>query len=319
MNDSMAKSAPAFTLLALTLGMLGCSSTPAVKQATFPTAEGACQALVVALRSHEETRLLQILGPEGEELVSSGDEVADQNSVTKFLKVYDEQHSLATQSDGSVILQIGKDDWPFPIPIVQDGSGWRFDTEAGKDEILSRRIGRNETAVIEVCLAIVDAQREYAQRDPDGDGVCAYAQKFLSDPGKKNGLYWETAEGGEESPLGPLVATATEEGYTVGVSAPYHGYRYRMLKSQGEHAQGGAYDYMVGSEMMGGFAVVAYPAEYANSGVMTFIVNHEGVVYQRDLGLDTEKIAKDMTTFDPGPGWERCHPSDEAPSPPDQH
>jgi hypothetical protein len=312
MNDSVVLNARRISLIALVTCILACSSAT-VRQTTFPSPEDAVQAMVAALRTHDSAKLSQLLGPEGDELVESADAVADQQAIDRFLKAYDERHYIAPQTGGIMVLEIGKDQWPFPIPLVQDDGAWVFDTEAGKDEILNRRIGRNETAVYDVCLAIVDAQREYALRNPEGKDISVYAQKFLSDPGKKNGLYWETADAEEESPLGPLVADATEEGYTISASTPYHGYRYKMLKSQGEHADGGAYDYMVGDFMMGGFAVVAYPAEYANSGVMTFIVNQEGVVYQRDLGPDTEQLVKSMTVFDPGPGWEKC-PNLETPA-----
>jgi hypothetical protein len=210
---------------------------------------------------------------------------------------------------------VGKSDWPLPVPLVKEDSGqWRFDTEAGKEEMLNRRIGQNELDVIQVCEAIVDAQKEYAFTDPDGNGIPQYAMKILSDPGKKNGLYWPTAEGEAPSPLGPLVAGAVEQGYgSPNTSTPgtYHGYRYRLLKSQGPNAEGGALDYVVNGMMIGGFAVVAYPADYGNSGIMTFITNYKGDIYQKDIGEDTEKLAKEMESFDPGPGWKMVSRSDK--------
>jgi hypothetical protein len=205
---------------------------------------------------------------------------------------------------------VGSEDWPFPIPLVKKDEYWFFDTMAGKEEILNRRIGRNELNAIQVCLAYVDAQREYVLKDRDGNKLLEYAQKFISSKGKKNGLYWEVKEGEKLSPLGPLVAKAAKEGYIgrkpVGKHTPYHGYYYKILKAQGKNAPGGEYDYIVKEKMIGGFASVAYPAEYGNSGVMTFIVNHDGVVYEKDLGKETEKIATAMKKFDPDKTWKKA-------------
>jgi hypothetical protein len=258
------------------------------------------------VRDDNKEELLKILGPEGKDLVWSGDEVSDRQRRDKFEKAYDEQHRLDAEGDKEVLV-VGKNNWPFPIPIIKKDGKWIFDTAGGKEEILNRRIGRNELDTIQTMLAIVDAEREYATKDHDGDGILKYAQKFKSDPGKKNGLYWETKEGQEPSPLGPLVAEARQEGYFEKKSSekpsPYHGYFYRILTAQGPHAAGGAYEYIVDGKMIGGFAVVAYPAEYGNSGVMTFIVNHDGVVYQKDLGDDTEQKAKAMERFDPDETW----------------
>ena len=200
-----------------------------------------------------------------------------------------EKNRLEAESAEKVVLYLGNEDWPFPIPIVKKNALWHFDAKEGRDEILARRIGKNELSAIQVCLAYVDAQREYAIEDRDGDGLAEYAQKFWSDPGKKNGLYWKTSDGEKPSPLGPLAAEANKQGYTrkEGKPVPYHGYYYRILKAQGKNAPGGAYDYMVKGKMIGGFALVAYPAKYASSGIMTFIVNHDGVVYQKDLGTKT--------------------------------
>ena len=218
-------------------------------------------------------------------------------------------NKLEKETDKKVTLVVGNQEWPFPIPIVKKGETWVFDTKAGNEELLNRRIGRNELNTIQTCLAIVDAQREYAMKDRDSDKLLEYAQKFWSTPGKKDGLYWEAKEGEAQSPLGPLAARAVEEGYDGRKPGdkpmPYHGYFYRILKAQGKNAPGGAYDYVVRGKMIGGFALVVFPAEYGASGIMTFIVNHDGVVYQKDLGKETGKIAKAMTKFDPDKTWKK--------------
>jgi hypothetical protein len=280
----------------------------AVTQKSFGSAEDAMKAFVTAARNNDDSEILLIFGPESEDLISSGDKVADKQRREEFLRAYDEKNKLVPEGD-SMILVIGKNDWPFPIPIVKKGEGWIFDTRKGKEEILNRRIGENELDTIKSCLAIVDAQREYAIKDHDGDGLAEYAEKFRSDPGKKNGLYWETKEGEEPSPLGELFAKARTEGYTekrkAGKPEPYHGYYYRILKAQRKNAPGGAYSYVVNGKMIGGFAVVAWPAKYGNSGVMTFIVNHDGVVYQKNLGENTEETVKFMEEYDPDKTWEK--------------
>ena len=202
---------------------------------------------------------------------------------------------------------VGKQEWPFPIPVVKKGQSWVFDTDKGKEEILNRRIGENELNTIQVMLAVVDAQREYAMKDRDKNELLEYAQKFVSDPGKKNGLYWEAKAGEAESPLGPIMAQARSEGYRgkpASTPPPYHGYRYRILTAQGKDAPGGAYSYLVKGKMIGGFAVVAYPAEYGNSGVMTFIVNHDGKVFQKNLGKNTAGIASAMKEYNPDSTWQ---------------
>ncbi|MCE9591668.1 MAG: DUF2950 domain-containing protein [Planctomycetes bacterium] len=291
----------------------GCAGT---QQSRFASPEQATDALIQALRSNDHKQLSRILGPGSEELISSGDVVSDQNGIAIFLQQYDEKHSLTQEADGSRTLVIGDKEWPLPIPVTKDEAknNWYFDTPAGMDEIVNRRIGRNELATIQVCLAIVDAQQEYALEDRDGNGLPDYAQKFRSDTGKKNGLYWQTAEGERPSPLGSLVVHATREGYSAsrnltGKPRPFHGYRFRMLKAQGPHAAGGEMDYVVNGKMVGGFAVVAYPAEYGASGITTFIVNQDGVVYQRDLGTKTEEAAEEMTAYDPGPEWTKVDSS----------
>jgi hypothetical protein len=285
--------------------MSGCANH---RQVAFASPEEASQALVAALRPKNPDRLREVLGRRIDDLISSGDEVADEQQRERLLKAYDEKHAVVREPDGRATLQIGNGDWPMPIPIVERRNGWQFDTKAGQDEILNRRIGRNELSTIQVCLAIADAQREYAGLDRDGDGLLEYAEKVLSDPGQKNGLYWPTDESEPPSPLGPLVAEAQEEGYAkarseAGKPNPYHGYHFRLLRAQGPHAPGGEQKYVVRGNMIGGFGVVAYPAEYGNSGVKTFIVNQDGVVYERDLGRGTARKAKAMTEFDPGPGW----------------
>lgn len=231
----------------------------------------------------------------------------DRENREKSLLRYDEKNRMETEGDEKVILHIGNNDWPFPIPIVKTGERWRFDTTQGKEEILSRRIGKNELDAIQTCLAYVDAQREYAAMDRDSDGLQAYAQKFRSTKGKKDGLYWEAAPDEEPSPLGPLVAKARSDGYMKGEKpAPYNGYFFRILTAQGANAKGGAYSYLVKGKMVGGFALVAYPASYGSSGVKTFIVNHEGVVYEKDLGRKTAKLAKFMKAFNPDKTWKKA-------------
>ena len=278
----------------------------AAEQRRFDTAEDAARALIAALRTGDQKALLAILGPDGKALVTSPDPVADRQVGDRFVAEYDVRHRLEA-GGGKVILIVGRDDFPFAIPIVPDGPWWRFDTAAGREEILNRRIGRDELNAIQVALAYVDAQREYYARDPDGDGLLHYARTFGSSPGKRDGLYWPTREGEPPSPLGPLAARARSEGYAKRSAAPvpYWGYYYRILTAQGKDAPGGAYDYLAQGRLMGGFALVAYPAEYGVSGVMTFIVSHEGVVYQKDLGPRTATIARAMKQFNPDPTWKK--------------
>jgi hypothetical protein len=294
------------TAVFFALVMSGLSPAETVKQRTFASPEEAVEALVTALRSNDVNALAAIFGPGSRDLIISGDPVKDQSGRERFLKFYDEKNRLEETAD-KVFLSVGDDDWPLPIPIVKRDALWRFDAKEGMDEILARRIGRNELSVIQVCLAYVDAQREYVIKDRDTDSLLEYAQKFRSDPGKKNGLYWDVREGEEQSPLGPLFAAAQEEGDTGrqpgGKPVPYHGYYYRILKAQGKNAPGGAYDYMVNGQMIGGFALVGYPAKYASSGIMTFIVNHYGAVYEKDLGDNTENAALAMKLFNPDSTW----------------
>ena len=299
-------------ILIAVMFMILTASSPSLAQKSnqlrFASPEEAVGALVEALKSNDSKALEAIFGPDSRDLITSGDPVADQAGRERFLKLYGEKNRLE-QTDGKVALSIGNEDWPFPIPMVKKDALWNFDTEAGREEILARRIGKNELSAIQVCLAYVDAQREYALKDRDADGLLQYAQKFRSDKGEKNGLFWEAKEGEEKSPLGPLFAAAQEKGYDVESSGdkpiPYYGYYYRILKGQGKDAAGGAYDYMVNGKMIGGFAMLAYPATYESSGIMTFIVNHEGVVYQKDLGQNTEKAALAMTLFNPDSTWKK--------------
>lgn len=308
-NGIIVVCAAAVMLFSLT----GCAA--AKEQKAFHSGQDATDAFIKALRADNTEALLSIFGPDAEELIFSGDSVMDTLRRDMFLEAYDRQHRLDAQEE-QLILVVGQNDWPFPIPLIKQDQTWIFDTAAGKEEILQRRIGRNELNTIQVLLAIVDAQREYAMNDLDGDGLCEYAREFRSDAGKKNGLYWKTEEGEKPSPLGLLVARAKEAGYgkqdmaSADEPQPYFGYFYRMLTAQGQNAAGGAFDYIVKDNMIGGFAVIAHPADYGNSGVMTFIVNHDGVVYQKDLGENTAQEAAKITLYDPNGTWEK--PSNSA-------
>lgn len=292
-------------LFALSVASAVAAASP---QRSFSTADEAAGALVQAAKAHDRAALVAILGPGSDEWISSGDAVADRAAAERFVAAYEQKHAIAPDGEHATLL-LGPDDWPFAFPLVRSGEGWRFDTQAGKDELLARRIGQNELAAINVMLAIVDAQRDYAS---DWSEVPQYARKFASSPGKQDGLYWPTAPGEPASPLGALVTQAAGEGYPLDrkneAPRPYHGYQFRMLESQGPNAAGGSMDYVVQGRMIGGFAAIAYPAQYGNSGVMTFLVNHEGVVLQKDLGPETAKQARAITRFDPGPGWTPAAP-----------
>jgi hypothetical protein len=290
-----------YLLLCATL--LGWSAT-AFGQELFATPEAAVDALVGAAKSGDRKAIVSVLGPDGEAIVSSGDPVADTNTRENFIAAYDAKHTIELEGDGTQTLIIGNDDWPFPIPLINKAGEWQFDTKAGLNEILSRRIGRNELSTIQVSLAYVQAQNDYAALDPAGLGRGVYAQRIVSRPGKKDGLYWPTAEGETPSPLGDLAAKASAEGYKAGEKPiPYHGYYYRILTRQGPSAPGGAYDYLVKGKMMGGFALVAMPAEYGNSGIMTFLVNHDGTVFEKDLGPNTSTLARKIDSFAPDQSW----------------
>ncbi len=287
--------------LAFVLGLQG-ATFAAPAQKSFASLDEAVNALVAAIRAADRNALVEILGPLANPLVWSGDDVADRAALQRFTAAYDRAHRLEGGA-GKVVLYVGDDDFPFPIPLVPDGPRWLWDTAAGDDELLNRRIGENELAAIQVCLAYVDAQREYYSR---GTGLLEYAQRLESSKGKHDGLFWETRPGEPESPLGPLVAKARAAGYPLpprGAPVPYHGYFYRILFAQGPDAAGGAYDFVVKGHMIGGFALVAYPASYGVSGIMTFIVNQDGVVHQKDLGPKTAQAANLMKTYNPDSTW----------------
>jgi hypothetical protein len=298
--------AAAVVFMIFTVG--GVNAGAALKQKGFATPEEAVKAFAAAMKSNDERELLSIFGAAGKELISSGDPVRDNQRREMFISDFDRKNSLS-QEGAQTVLVVGEKDWPFPIPLVQKGGQWFFDTQAGKEEILNRRIGANELGTVQTLLAIVDAQREYAMKDRDNDSLREYAEKFGSDPGRQNGLFWPAQPGEEPSPLGELVADARAEGYRRSGSKqgpiPFHGYYFRILAKQGKHAAGGAFDYVVKRNMIGGFAVVAYPASYGSSGVMTFMVNHDGVVYETDLGKNTAKTARSMVSFDPDKTWKK--------------
>jgi len=273
---------------------------------TFSSPGDAVLALYNAARNNDNQAAAALFGSNANDILHTGDAVADKNMVTNFVSHYDKMHRVVLEPSGDVILYIGAENWPFPIPIVKNSSGaWYFDTEAGKKEILYRRVGRNENDAIDILHSLVDAQMDYASQPHDGAAAGPYAMKFISDDGKQNGLYWKTSDNDQPSPIGPLLVSAAGEGYAMkqGQPAPYHGYYYRMLTKQGAAAKGGAKDYVVNGQMTKGFAFVAYPAEYRNSGVTTFIVNQDGVVYEKDLGPDTAKIAAAMTDYNPDNTW----------------
>lgn len=280
------------------------SASVASAQKLFKSPDDAAAALAAAARSSNMDQIQSILGTRGREIASSGDQVADAADRERFTAAYDNRHSITEQNDKATLV-IGQDDFTFPIPLVRIRDQWKFDTEAGRKEILYRRIGRNELAAIQASLAFADAQNEYAAKD-HGQGAGTYAQRIISQSGKKDGLYWPTAPGEEQSPLGELAAAAAAEGYKAGTTPqPFHGYYYKILKGQGRAAPGGAADYVVGNRMIGGFGLLAYPADYGNSGIMSFIVNHDGTVYQKDLGLATRRVAANMRNFNPDKTWEK--------------
>ncbi len=306
------------TLLAfLSIGTLCAASVLAAprkapKQELFATPEAALQALVKAVKAGDQQGLTAIFGPDSEQLMS-GDPVADANALKEFAADLDESATLEKVNDSTYTLVVGKEHWPSPIPIVKDGKKWRFDTAAGVEEISNRRVGENELSTIATCRAYVVAQWEYYTEAKDSamDGLAVYAQRFISTPGERDGLYWETAEGGQPSPMGSLVAQAREEGYPLGMAkssdapkrSPYHGYFFKILKAQGPHAPGGKFSYVINGNMIAGYALIAYPAKWGSSGVMTFIVNQQGRVYQQNLGPETADLAAAITEYDPDPNW----------------
>ena len=290
----------------LCLSVLFASAPPALAaaagQKSFASPEAAISALVDAVKSSNKVKLSLILGAHGSKLISSGDAVADERGRAAFVKAYSEASQLVFEGETGAVLVIGKKDWPFPIPLVKSDNTWAFDTGQGEQEILNRRIGRNELESIQVCLAIVDAQREYAASHLGSDGVPRYASRIVSTPGKRDGLYWQAKSSEPPSPLGSLVAAAASEGYTPArsrVLAPYHGYFYRILTAQGKDAPSGEYEYFIKGKMIGGFAAIAYPARYGASGIKTFIVNHDGVVFEKDIGQDTAAVASRIAAYNP--------------------
>jgi hypothetical protein len=275
----------------------------------FATPQEAVRALGEAVNSTNREAFAALFGSDASELANP-DTVQGARYLAEFAAAFNATNRLVHESDSRVILEVGADAWPFPIPLLKRGEGWQFDTAAGKEELLNRRIGRNELDVLRVMRASVQAQREYASRDRSGDGVLKYAQHICSSPGRMDGLYWPIELNGESSPLGPLVAFAQAEGYATNSPIsesslrPFHGYLFKILTRQGKHAPGGKYDYIINGNMIGGFAFVAWPAEYGESGIMTFIVNQQGRVYQRDLGSDTDKIVRKMKAYDPDKTWQ---------------
>ncbi len=304
-----AKTSVALSMLLLTWLLLTpfASADDAATQQIFPTPDAAASALVAAAKADDMKALSSILGPDADQILSSGDPVADKNARDEFARRYQEMHRLAYDDKGRVILYIGAGNWPVPIPLVKKDSSWVFDTAAGKEDLLFRRIGRNELFTIKVLEDLAKAQSEYASDAHDGAVEGQFAQKILSDPGKQNGLYWETSEGQPESPIGPMVATATAAGYKRdkgGTPIPFHGYYYKVLTGQGKNAPGGAKQYVVDGKMTNGFAFLAYPAEYRASGVMTFMINEDGVIVQKDLGPDTAKLATAISEYNPDKTWD---------------
>jgi Protein of unknown function (DUF2950) len=290
-------------LLGLIVAVLLGTGTAATAQQKFAAPDEAASALAAAIKANDAKSLLAILGPDGEDIISSGDPAADAEKRKEFTEAYDAKHHTDVEGEKAV-LNVGANDFPLPIPLMRKDGMWSFDTAAGREEILVRRIGRNELDAVQACLAYVDAQNEYADRDR-GEGAGVYAQRFVSSPGKKDGLFWR--DDSDPSPLGPLAAEASKEGYRAGDvgPAPYHGYYFHILKGQGRDAPGGTLNYVVKGKMIGGFGLIAWPAEYGNSGVMTFLVNHAGTVYQKDLGKRTEFIAERTTLFDPDETWKK--------------
>jgi len=309
MTRTMSRS-PSFAMtLLLAAAALVFAASAASAQEPFKTPDEAANALADAVRSGDQKNMLKVLGRDGEDIVSSGDQVEDAAARQRFLTAYDTRHQVTVDGDKATVI-LGPEDFPLPIPLVRKNGEWRFDTVAGRQEILYRRIGRNELAAIQACLAYVDAQNDYAEKDRTGAGAGVYARRFVSHPGKKDGLYWQVSQGDDQSPLGEFVADASSEGYRLGGErAPFHGYYFKILTRQGPAAPGGELDYVVHGRMIGGFALVAYPADYGNSGVMTFVVSHAGIVYQKDLGEHTERLAEHMGAFNPDETWKKAEPA----------
>jgi Protein of unknown function (DUF2950) len=285
--------------------LLVSTSTLAAAAKVYPDPTAATDAFVTAARSGDVKAVLAVLGDRSKAFLVSGDPVSDRAALARFVELYDHSHELSSPDETTRTLAIGDDAWPFPIPVVKGKTGWSFDTAAGEKEILSRRVGQNELDVIQVCIGYVEAQRDYLTRNPDGASVPHYADRLLSSPGKRDGLYWQSGPGEPESPMGPAVSGAIRQGYTLkrGANAPYHGYHFRLLTAQGPHAEGGALDYREGGKLTRGFALVAWPESYGKTGVMSFLVNQSGVVLEKDLGKKTTSIASGVKRFDPDSGW----------------
>jgi hypothetical protein len=312
-NPSRARNSLASPAIVLSALLLACvSALPFAyaedsAQQVFPSPSAAASALVAAAKADDMKALSSILGSDADQVISSGDPIADNNARDNFVSHYQQMHRLSYDDLGRVVLYIGADNWPYPIPLVEKNGGWVFDTAAGKEELLNRRIGRNELFTIDVLEDLGEGQEEYASEPRDGESTGQFAQKILSDTGKRNGLYWETAEGQPDSPIGPLVASATTEGYEKdngGSPIPFHGYYYKVLTRQGKNAPGGAKNYLVDGKMTRGFAFLAYPAEYRASGVMTFMINQDGVIVQKDLGPDTSRLASALMEYNPDKSWQ---------------
>ena len=298
----------AVVAIVLTMCMTTVSMAQQARQKTFSSAEAASNALVTAAQNNDEKAMLEILGPAGKQIVSSGDDVEDAENRANFVKRYQEMHRLVREPDGTTILYLGAHNWPTPIPLMHKGNAWYFDTEAGKKEILYRRIGRNEMSAIRVCQELVAAEKEYSAQHGE------YAQKIFSDEGQQNGLYWKAADGAPQSPIGPLVAAAVTEGYAKspeGAPTPYRGYHFHVLVRQRKNGPGGAKSYVVNGKMTEGFAFVAYPAEYRSSGVMTFVVSADGTVYEKDLGNKTAVLAKTMKEYNSDSSWKKAEGQQE--------
>jgi hypothetical protein len=287
-------------LLALTFPDTSRAATP---QLNFPTAEAAVDALIAAVQTQDKAGFRALMGPGSERLLDSGDKIADATASKDFLASYAQHHQVLQQGDDKAVLIVGADDWPMPIPVVRANGSWHFDSRTGAQEIIDRRIGRNEIAAIRTSLAFVDAEEAYHER------FGTYAARLVSSAGKYDGLYWDAVQGEPDSPLAPLVAQAVEEGYpgatASGKSLPYHGYYFRILKGQGASALGGRGSYVAGAAMTGGYALLAWPAAYGSSGVVSFQVNQAGVVFQKDLGPNTARTAAGITLFDPDLSWAR--------------
>jgi len=285
------------------------AAAKATAQRTFATPEEAVNALVAAVRAADLEGMVAVIGPQSRGWLFTGDSVSDAADWKAFIAAFEKKNAVRKEGDARAVLVIG-DDWPFPAPLVAKAGKWSFDAQAGREEVMNRRVGRNELDTIQTLLAIADAQREYAARDPDANRLPNYAARLRSTPGMKDGLYWEAKPGEAPSPLGALAAKAVKEGYGEKLKSakpePYHGYYFRLLAGQGKDAPGGAYNYMVGGLLYGGFAVVAWPASYGNSGVKTFLVNHDGVVWEKDLGPSTQKQAETMKRFNPDKTWARA-------------